>query len=153
MGVPRADLVGSTSTFPLCIQSQEIWETQEMICYVLAMGKQHLGSHVVVGYGIKFLVGPFYYVTRSPGSRKMMKRDASRHVDTGQSQACWKGGAGRAFWSSVHVGSTWLRFLINEATRELLLSHTDCLLSEQIPNSQSGNNKTPRVMSVLYLKL
>ena len=24
-----------------------------MICYVLAMGKQHLGSHVVVGYGIK----------------------------------------------------------------------------------------------------
>ena len=25
-----------------------------MICYVLAMGKQHLGPHVVVGYGIKF---------------------------------------------------------------------------------------------------
>ena len=24
-----------------------------MICYVLAMGKQHLGPHVVVGYGIK----------------------------------------------------------------------------------------------------
>ena len=24
-----------------------------MICYVLAMGKQHLGAHVVVGYGIK----------------------------------------------------------------------------------------------------
>ena len=24
-----------------------------MICYVLAMGKQHLGQHVVVGYGIK----------------------------------------------------------------------------------------------------
>ena len=26
-----------------------------MICYVLAMGKQHLGPHVVVGYGIKIL--------------------------------------------------------------------------------------------------
>ena len=26
-----------------------------MICYVLAMGKQHLGPHVVVGYGIKTL--------------------------------------------------------------------------------------------------
>ena len=38
----------------LCIQQQEIWETREMICYVLAMGKQHLGRHVVVGYGIKF---------------------------------------------------------------------------------------------------
>ena len=25
-----------------------------MICYVLAMGKQHLGPHVIVGYGIKF---------------------------------------------------------------------------------------------------
>ena len=25
-----------------------------MICYVLAMGKQHLGPHVVLGYGIKF---------------------------------------------------------------------------------------------------
>ena len=24
-----------------------------MTCYVLAMGKQHLGPHVVVGYGIK----------------------------------------------------------------------------------------------------
>ena len=24
-----------------------------MICYVLAMAKQHLGPHVVVGYGIK----------------------------------------------------------------------------------------------------
>ena len=24
-----------------------------MICYVLALGKQHLGPHVVVGYGIK----------------------------------------------------------------------------------------------------
>ena len=31
-----------------------------MICYVLAMGKQHLGPHVVVGYGIKiFLPGLF----------------------------------------------------------------------------------------------
>ena len=39
-----------------------------MICYVLAMGKQHLGPHVVVGYGIKnFLAGPFHYVIRSPG--------------------------------------------------------------------------------------
>ena len=24
-----------------------------MICYILAMGKQHLGPHMVVGYGIK----------------------------------------------------------------------------------------------------
>ena len=38
-----------------------------MICYVLAMGKQHLGPHVVVGYRINFLAGPFHYVTRSPG--------------------------------------------------------------------------------------
>ena len=29
-----------------------------MICYALAMGKQHLGPHVVVGYGIKiFFLG------------------------------------------------------------------------------------------------
>ena len=32
-----------------------------MICYVLAMGKQHLGPHVVVGYGIKiFWPGLFF---------------------------------------------------------------------------------------------
>ena len=31
-----------------------------MICYVLAIGKQHLGPHVVVGYGIKiFWLGLF----------------------------------------------------------------------------------------------
>ena len=31
-----------------------------MICYVLAMGKQHQGPHVVVGYGIKiFWTGLF----------------------------------------------------------------------------------------------
>ena len=39
-----------------------------MICYVLAMGKQHLGPHVVVGYGIKiFVPRPLHYLTRSPG--------------------------------------------------------------------------------------
>ena len=40
-----------------------------MICDVLAMGKQHLGPHVVVGYGIKIcLAGAFHYVIRSPGA-------------------------------------------------------------------------------------
>ena len=40
-----------------------------MICYVLAMGKQHLGPHVVVGYGIKifwpglFITSPDHLVT------------------------------------------------------------------------------------------
>ena len=39
-----------------------------MICYVLAMGKQNLGPHVVVGYGIKvFVPRALHYVTRSPG--------------------------------------------------------------------------------------
>ena len=33
-----------------------------MICYVLAMGKQHLGSHVVVGYGIK-IFWPGLFIT------------------------------------------------------------------------------------------
>ena len=33
-----------------------------MICYVLAMGKQHLGPHVVVGYGIK-IFWPGLYIT------------------------------------------------------------------------------------------
>ena len=36
-----------------------------MICYVLAMGKQHLGPHVVVGYGIK-IFWPGLFIT-SPG--------------------------------------------------------------------------------------
>ena len=33
-----------------------------MICYVLAMGKQHLGPHVVVGYGIK-IFGSGLFIT------------------------------------------------------------------------------------------
>ena len=33
-----------------------------MICYVLAMGKQHLGPHVVVGYGIK-IFWPGLFIT------------------------------------------------------------------------------------------
>ena len=33
-----------------------------MICYVLAMGKQHLGPHVVVGYGIK-IFWPCLFIT------------------------------------------------------------------------------------------
>ena len=33
-----------------------------MLCYVLAMGKQHLGPHVVVGYGIK-IVWPGLFIT------------------------------------------------------------------------------------------
>ena len=43
-----------------------------MICYVLAMGKQHLGPHVVVGYGIKifwpglFIASPDHLVQFAP---------------------------------------------------------------------------------------
>ena len=33
-----------------------------MICYVLAMGKQHLGPHVIVGYGIK-IFSPGLFIT------------------------------------------------------------------------------------------
>ena len=33
-----------------------------MICYVLAMGKQHLGPNVVVGYGIK-IFWPGLFIT------------------------------------------------------------------------------------------
>ena len=33
-----------------------------MICYVLPMGKQHLGPHVVVGYGIK-IFWPGLFIT------------------------------------------------------------------------------------------
>ena len=33
-----------------------------MICYDLAMGKQHLGTHMVVGYGIK-IFRPGLFIT------------------------------------------------------------------------------------------
>ena len=33
-----------------------------MICYILAIGKQHLGPHVVVGYGIK-IFWPGLFIT------------------------------------------------------------------------------------------
>ena len=55
-----------------------------MICYVFARGKQHLGLHVVVGYGIKFFwQGPFHYVSRSPG--RIIRIEAGIHaLDQGE---------------------------------------------------------------------
>ena len=50
------------------------FERREMICYVLAMGKQHLGPHVVVGYGIK-IFWPGLFIT-SPDHLVML---ACRH--------------------------------------------------------------------------
>ena len=43
-----------------------------MICYVLAMGKQHLGPHVVVGYGIK-IFWPGLFIT-SPDNLEVMRK-------------------------------------------------------------------------------
>ena len=42
-----------------------------MICYVVAMGKQHLGLHVVVGYGIKIFC-PGLFIT-SPDHLENLK--------------------------------------------------------------------------------
>ena len=86
MAVVRADLVGSTSTFTLCIPLEDIWETREMICYVLAMGKQHLGPHVVVGYGIKnfwpglFITSPDHLAIYIAIHRR--KKDVAVHLTT-----------------------------------------------------------------------
>ena len=41
-----------------------------MICYALAMGKQHLGPHMAVAYGIKFF-WPGLFIT-SPDYLAMM---------------------------------------------------------------------------------
>ena len=43
-----------------------------MICYVLAMGKQHLGPHVVVVYGIK-IFWPGLFIT-SPDHLGVIKQ-------------------------------------------------------------------------------
>ena len=50
-----------------------------MICYVLAMGKQHLGPHVVVGYGIKifwpglFITSPDHLVNNTSSRSRTLK--------------------------------------------------------------------------------
>ena len=49
-----------------------------MICYVLAMGKQHLGPHVVVGYGIK-IFWPGLFIT-SPDHLVSLKFSTSSFV-------------------------------------------------------------------------
>ena len=43
-----------------------------MICYVLAMRKQHLGPHVVVGFGIKFF-WPGLFITSPDHLEKALK--------------------------------------------------------------------------------
>ena len=45
-----------------------------MICYVLAMGKQHLGPHVVVGYGIK-IAWPGLFITSPDHLVEISTRD------------------------------------------------------------------------------
>ena len=47
-----------------------------MICYVLAMGKQHLGPHVVVGCGIK-IFWPGLFIT-SPDHPDSIHRPVSK---------------------------------------------------------------------------
>ena len=55
-----------------------------MISYVLAMGKQHLGPHVVVGYGIKifwpglFSTSPDHLVIYAKHGFKSLKARNSR---------------------------------------------------------------------------
>ena len=57
-----------------------------MICYVLAMGKQHLGPHVVVGYGIKifwpglFITSPDHLVVVGNRVRTESKNSARKQV-------------------------------------------------------------------------
>ena len=49
-----------------------------MICYVLAMGKQHLGPHVVVGYGIKIFWPGLFITSPDHLVNKGMKMGISR---------------------------------------------------------------------------
>ena len=49
-----------------------------MICYVLAMGKQHIGPHVVVGYGIK-IFWPGLFIT-SPDHLDVMMHNANQNT-------------------------------------------------------------------------
>ena len=53
-----------------------------MICYVLAMGKQHLGPHVVVGYGIK-IFWPGLFITSPDHLESLLQ---VLHVYAG----CWR---------------------------------------------------------------
>ena len=56
-----------------------------MICYVLAMGKQHLGPHVVVGYGIKifwpglFITSPDHLARASIAKETLSASQLSSH--------------------------------------------------------------------------
>ena len=56
-----------------------------MICYVLAMGKQNLGPHVVVGYGIK-MFWPGLFIT-SPDHLGVAKNGDQFFV--GGAMAAW----------------------------------------------------------------
>ena len=49
-----------------------------MICYVLAMGKQHLGPHVVMGYGIK-IFWPGLFIT-SPDHLEVVAYESLDHI-------------------------------------------------------------------------
>ena len=51
-----------------------------MICYVLAMGKQHLGPHSVVGYGIK-MFWPGLFITSPDHLAKIKAPQKSLAVD------------------------------------------------------------------------
>ena len=50
-----------------------------MICYVLAMGKQQLGPHVFVGYGIK-IFWPGFFITSPDHLGKIKKPLISQRI-------------------------------------------------------------------------
>ena len=54
-----------------------------MICYLLAMGKQHLGPHVVVGYGIK-IFWPGLFIT-SPDHLEFLRKICHALIRNNQS--------------------------------------------------------------------
>ena len=65
-----------------------------MICYVLATGKQHLGPHVVVGYGIKIFGRAFslrHQITLTLFAFQTVLEPSTIHVNTRLFSSCLLG--------------------------------------------------------------
>ena len=85
-----------------------MWETREMICYVLAMGKQHLWLHVVVGYGIK-IFWPGLFIT-SPDHLEWIN-SATLYAECMYIAWCNVCFCRILFQGSFHFLKVWLKFI------------------------------------------
>ena len=115
-----------------------------MICYVLAMGKQHIGPHVVVGYGIK-IFWPGLFIT-SPDHLAVFRWLIWLLVSE---KFPWLSIKKRTLEAEQKVSHTWSSVICNFWKNHTILNDIDSKRSSN--RCFRGHNWHPRVTALCTL--